>query len=156
MTESGSQPRPTFCSRCGRPLSADAKFCSDCGTPRGGGVTAAAGQVLPANTRRFSLYEVGQEETGNPLVDFLMFRRMIIPVLIRVVFVVSLVACVIGFLVSLAAGSVGAALAFVIVGPFVARLYCELFILLFVMNDTFSDMRRILTEIRDIERIQAA
>jgi hypothetical protein len=155
MTDSGSQPRSPFCSHCGRPLSADAQFCSDCGTARGGNRPAGS-QVLPANTRRFSLYEVGQEQTGNTLVDFLMFRRMIIPMLIRVVFVVSLLVCVIGFLVSLAAGNVGAALLFLFIGPLVARLFCELFILLFVMNDTFSDMRRILTELREIVRIQAA
>jgi hypothetical protein len=136
-------------------MAADAQFCSDCGTSRGG-AGRAGGQVLPGNTRRFSLFEVGEEQTGNALVDFLMFRRMIIPVLIRVTFVISLVVCVIGFLVSLITGNIGAALLFLFVGPFVARLYCELFILLFVMNDTFNDMRRILTELRDIARTQVA
>src|SRR6266513_5442466 len=101
MTGSGSEPL-LFCSYCGRPLSPDAQFCSDCGTARtGAGPRPSAAQVLPSNARRFSMFEVGQEQSGNALVDFLMFRRMIIPVLIRVVFVISLVACVIGFLVNL-------------------------------------------------------
>ncbi len=157
MTESGSQPQPLFCSHCGRPIAADTQFCPDCGTARSG-ARPAGGQVLPSNARRFSLFEVGvgQEQSGNAVIDFLMFRRMIIPVLIRVMFVVALVVCVIGFLVSLVTGNLGTALLFLIAGPFVARIYSELVILLFVMNDTFSDMRRILSEIREFQRIQAA
>ena len=115
-----------------------------------------ASRVLPSNARRFTMYEANQEPSGNVLVDFMMFRRMIIPLLIRVVFVVSLVVCVIGFLVSIVGGNIGAGLLFLIAGPFVARLYCELLILLFVMNDTFNDMHRILSEIRDMQRIQVA
>jgi len=142
----------TFCPRCGRAQPADAHFCANCGAPRGGGVQQV-GRVLPGNARSFDLLEsVGQEQTGNSWIDFLMFRRMIIPILIRILFVVALVVCGVGFLVSLAQREFGAALLWLIAGPLAARLYGELFILLFVMNDTFSDIRRLLADIRNLER----
>ena len=143
---------PSFCPRCGREQPEAAHFCANCGAPRGGGIPQG-GQVLPANTRHFDVLEsVGQEQSGNGWVDFLMFRRMIIPILIRILFVIALIVCAIGFVVSLVQREYGAALAWLIGGPLAARLYGELFILLFVMNDTFSDMRRILADIRNLER----
>jgi hypothetical protein len=101
-----------FCARCGRELEADAHFCPNCGAPRAGG--AAASGVLPSNARRFELFEVGRHQTDHSWIDFLMFRRMIIPILIRILFVVALIVCVLGFLVSLIQSNVGAALAFLV------------------------------------------
>jgi len=147
MSESG------FCARCGRELAADAHFCPNCGAPRAGG--PAASGVLPSNARRFELFEVGQQQTDHSWIDFLMFRRMIIPILIRILFVVALVVCVLGFLVSLIQSNIGAALAFLVFGPLLARIYCELIILLFVINDTLADLHRTMTELRDIERSRA-
>jgi hypothetical protein len=142
----------TFCPRCGRVQPEDAHFCANCGAPRTGGVPQV-GRVLAGNARHFDVLEsVGQEQTGNGWIDFIMFRRMIIPILIRVLFVVALVVCAIGFIVSLAQREFGTALLWLIGGPLAARLYGELFILLFVMNDTFSDIRRILADIRNLER----
>jgi hypothetical protein len=143
-----------FCARCGRELAADAQFCPHCGTPRGGGAPAA--RVLPSNERAFSLFEASQEQTGNWWLDFLLFRRMIIPIIVRILFVVSLIVVAIAFLVELLQREIGAAFAFLIFGPLVARVYCELIILLFVMNDTLSDMRRTLVELRDAERARIA
>jgi hypothetical protein len=34
-------------------------------------------------------------------------------------------------------------------------MYCELIILLFVINDTLADLHRTMTELRDIERSRA-
>jgi zinc ribbon protein len=148
-----SEPAQAFCARCGRALAADAQFCSTCGAAvGGGGVTQAASRVLPSNARLFDLFENSQTQTGTSWIDFLMFRRMMIPILIRILFIVALVVCVIGFLVSLLTLQWGAALAFLIVGPLVARIYSELIILLFVMNDTLSDLLRTIGEVRDIER----
>ena len=142
-----------FCARCGRPLAADAQFCSNCGSPRDGG--HAASRVLPSNARLFDLFEHSQDQTGNTWIDFLMFRRMMIPILIRILFIVVLVVCAIGFLISLLTLNWGSALAFLIVGPLVARIYGELVILLFVMNDTLAEIRRTMLEVRDIERSRA-
>jgi hypothetical protein len=150
MSESAQQ---SYCARCGRGLSADAQFCSNCGTPRSGG--AATSRVLPSNARLFELFENSQDETGHTWVDFLMFRRMMIPILIRVLFVVALIVCAIGFLVSLITANWGSALAFLVIGPLLSRIYAELIILLFVINDTLSDIRRTIVEVRDIQRSRA-
>ncbi|MBV9898061.1 MAG: zinc-ribbon domain-containing protein [Chloroflexi bacterium] len=147
MSDSG------FCARCGRPLAAEAQFCSSCGTPRGGG--PGASRVLPSNARLFELFENSQDQTGNAWIDFLMFRRMMIPILIRILFVGALIVCAIGCLTSVVTLNWGSALAFLIVGPLVARIYGELVILLFVMNDTLAEMRRTMLEVRDIERTRA-
>lgn len=147
-----SESAPGFCARCGRALTADAQFCPTCGTPRGSAGARASGTVLPSNARLFDLFENSQAQTGNAWIDFLMFRRMMIPILIRILFIVVLLVCAIGFLVSLLTLQWGAALAFLIVGPLVARIYGELIILLFVMNDTLTDIRRTMLEVRDIER----
>ena len=143
-----------FCARCGRELAADAQFCPHCGTPRGGG--APASRVLPSNERVFSMFEASQEQTGNWWLDFLLFRRMIIPVIVRIIFIVSLVVIAIAFLVTVLQKEIGLAFAILIFGPLIARVYCELIILLFVMNDTLSDMRRTLVELRDVERARIA
>ena len=145
-----------FCAHSGRELPADAHFCSNCGTPSGGAGSPTPGGVLPSNTRRFELFEMSQEQTGHSWADFLMFRRMIIPILVRILFVVALVVCVIGFLVNLIESNIGAALGFLVIGPLVARIYSELIILLFVINDTLSDLHRTVAELRDIERSRAA
>ena len=146
-----------FCARCGRELAVDAHFCSDCGTPRAGyAPTPTSTSVLPSNAQRFDILHVNPEQTGHSWIDFLMFRRMIIPILIRILFVVAVVFCVIGFLVNVVQSNIGAALAILIVGPLVARIYCELIILLFVINDTLADMHRTMAELRDIERSRAA
>jgi len=146
-----------FCARCGRELAADAHFCSNCGTPRAGGAPASA-NVLPSNARRFehvALTEDLGEQAGHSWIDFIMFRRMIIPILIRILFVIALVVCVIGFVVNLVESNIGAALGFLIIGPLVARIYSELIILLFVINDTLADLNRTVAELRDIERSRA-
>ena len=148
MSESGDFLN--FCARCGRGLAADAQFCANCGTPRRGRQTTS--NVLPSNARLFELFENTQAQTGNSWIDFLMFRRMMIPILIRILFVGALIVCAIGFLVSVATMNWGAAIVFVIVGPLLARIYSELIILLFVINDTLTDLYRTMVEVRDIER----
>jgi hypothetical protein len=143
-----------FCARCGREQPADAHFCSNCGAPRAGEPPASG--VLPSNARRFEVFDMNHDQTAHSWVDFLMFRRMIIPILIRILFVVALVVCVIGFVVNLIESNIGAALGFLIIGPLVARIYSELIILLFVINDTLTDLNRAVAELRDIERGRAA
>jgi UPF0716 family protein affecting phage T7 exclusion len=77
---------------------------------------------------------------------------MIIPVLIRVLFILILVGAVITALVLLVQGNVGGALGALILVPVVARLYGELLILLFVMNDSLTDIRATVAELRDRTR----
>jgi hypothetical protein len=75
--------------------------------------------------------------------DFLSFRKMITPVFIQVIFWIAVVMCVISALMAMAQGGVAiiAGLLFLIIGPFVARIYCELLIIMFRIYDELVAIR---------------
>jgi hypothetical protein len=82
--------------------------------------------------------------------DFLKFRKMITPVIIQVLFWVGVAGSVISALVimamSFSSSGGGAAqflggLVMLVVGPVVVRIYCELLILFFRMNETLTDIK---------------
>jgi predicted Zn finger-like uncharacterized protein len=95
--------------------------------------------------------------TSNVIIDFLLFRRMIAPIVIQVLFWIGLLICVImaGFQVIsgilLATGKSGSpwlavlgifgGLVILTVGPFVVRLYAELLILSFRIYETLTEIR---------------
>jgi Domain of unknown function (DUF4282) len=71
--------------------------------------------------------------------DFLRFETMITPFVIQAVFWIAVVVLIIAGVVQIAAadGGVGVAtgLATIILGPLLARIYCEIVIVLFRVND---------------------
>ena len=82
--------------------------------------------------------------------DFLKFRKMITPVIIQVLFWVGVAGTVIAALVVMAMsfGSSGGGAAqflggliMLVLGPVVVRIYCELLILFFRMNETLTDIK---------------
>jgi len=82
--------------------------------------------------------------------DFLKFRKMITPVIIQVLFWVGVAGAVIAALVMMAMsfGSYGGGAAqflggliMLVIGPVVVRIYCELLILFFRMNETLTDIK---------------
>lgn len=77
--------------------------------------------------------------------DFLTFRRMIAPVFIQALFWLGILGCVGGglFFLATAPGEqklLGAAVLFL--GPIVWRLYCEVMILGFRINNTLTDIQK--------------
>ena len=83
--------------------------------------------------------------------DFLTFRKMLTPVLIQILFWLSLAACIAVGTAQIILGLanlvqrpelVGLGLLILLVGPFVVRVYCEWLIVLFRINDTLTDIRR--------------
>ena len=83
--------------------------------------------------------------------DFLASRRMITPVIIQVVFWVGAALCVVAGLIGIVRGvteSYGGTwdfltgLALLLLGPLMTRVYCELLILVFRIDETLSDIRR--------------
>lgn len=79
--------------------------------------------------------------------DFLLFRRMITPVIIQVLFWIAVfgavVVGVVGFFVGLIQTDVevlAASLALIVFGPLVIRIYAELLILVFRINETLTDI----------------
>lgn len=81
----------------------------------------------------------------NPFVDFLMFRRMITPWIVMILYWVSVVLYIFGGLFSMIFGggfaSVLYGMALMFLGPFVSRIFCETIILAFRINETLTDIR---------------
>jgi hypothetical protein len=82
--------------------------------------------------------------------DFLTFRKMITPIIIQVLFWIGLAVCAISGIIIIVSGTTsysggGVAvligLVLLLVGPLVVRIYCELLILLFRMNETLNEIK---------------
>ncbi|MFC4402548.1 DUF4282 domain-containing protein [Gracilibacillus xinjiangensis] len=85
---------------------------------------------------------------------FLSFDKMITPTIIKVVFWIGLAITVLTGLGTMIAGfnsyygsgfQVFTGLLTIILGPLVIRIYCELLILMFKMNDALQDIREHVT-----------
>jgi len=77
--------------------------------------------------------------------DFLSFRRMITPIFIQVIFWTFVLIFVLGGLVGLLGGDTGGerfyGLLVLLLGPLIVRVYCEIVIIFFRMNETLTDIR---------------
>lgn len=85
--------------------------------------------------------------------DFLAFRTMITPVIIQIIFWIGVAFCVISGLFTMflgsrygGAGGFFTGLLILILGPVVVRIYCELLIVFFRMNETLTEIKNNLTE----------
>jgi len=81
--------------------------------------------------------------------DFLKFRKMITPVIIQILFWVGVAIAIIGAIGMMIYGvasdgqgiMVLVGLVMLVLGPVVVRIYCELLILFFRMNETLTDIK---------------
>ncbi len=77
--------------------------------------------------------------------DFLSFRKMITPVIIQIIFWIGVAAAIIGGIVVLVAadeaGTRVLGLLYMILGPLYWRVFCEMVILFFRMNETLTDIK---------------
>ena len=77
--------------------------------------------------------------------DFLTFRRMVTPILIQVVYWIVTVVVIVGGLVVLVAAPGGTeralGLAVLVLGPLVVRVYAEVLLVVFRINETLTDIR---------------
>jgi len=87
---------------------------------------------------------------SEKIIDFIKFRKMITPMIIQVLFWIGAVLAVLGGLVTMATsfgryGGGGAqflgGLLVIVLGPVVVRIYCELLILFFRMNETLTEIK---------------
>lgn len=84
----------------------------------------------------------------NPVIDFLLFRRMVAPILIMLLFwagtTLTVLACLAGIAVGLVRNQfLEAAVSFfgLFLGPLCVRVVCEVFIVIFRINETLTDIR---------------
>ena len=87
--------------------------------------------------------------------DFLKFRKMVTPAIIQILFWVGVVISVLAGLGTMVfsftrygggAGTFFGGLLFIILGPVVVRIYCELLILFFRMNETLTEIKNALEQ----------
>jgi hypothetical protein len=87
---------------------------------------------------------------NNKLSDFLSFRRMITPLIIQILFWAGVIISVIAGLIMIISGATSdyggggevlIGLLIIVIGPFAVRIWCELLILFFRMNETLSEIR---------------
>jgi hypothetical protein len=83
--------------------------------------------------------------------DFLKFNKMITPAIISVIFYVGSAISVIAGFVSIISGAnaiygggaqIFAGLFMILLGPFFIRIYCELLIVIFKMNEALQDITK--------------
>ncbi|MDF3055092.1 MAG: uncharacterized protein K0Q74_999 [Gammaproteobacteria bacterium] len=73
--------------------------------------------------------------------DFLLFKRMLIPYLVQVVFWLGFLACLLTGGVDLSKGFILRGIGTMIVGPILVRMLCEYVVVLFRINDTLTEIR---------------
>ncbi len=73
--------------------------------------------------------------------DYLAFRRMITPVLVQILFWIGTVVCLIVGLGLASRITILGSLVVIAGGVLIVRIYCELLILFFRMNETLTDIR---------------
>jgi hypothetical protein len=119
------------CQKCGASLQvqADGFHLLRSGRPPG----------LPASAS--SLREEYDSEGPSAFFDFLVFRRMVVPILIQILFWVGFAVCIVGGVVLLGTREPLMGLLLVFIGPVMVRMYCELLIVIFRMNETLTDIK---------------
>jgi Domain of unknown function (DUF4282) len=127
-----------FCQYCGNELAPDAGVCSRCGRSAPGAPQTVHAQSHPVSPG------------GLDWAEFITFRRMVTPVIIQILFWVGVglsVLFALGTIVSGAKSPFGgslqilAGLVMLVAGPLIVRVYCEILIVAFRINDTLSDIR---------------
>jgi hypothetical protein len=89
--------------------------------------------------------------------DFLAFRTMLTPVLIQIIFWVGAGICILIGLMFILSGATAQhggspnvlkGLAILILGPLTVRIYCEILIIFFRINETLTEIKHVLEERR--------
>ena len=81
--------------------------------------------------------------------DFLSFRKMLTPIIIQIIFWIGIVVCVIGGIVYIVMGVASRGggemvlygILSLIIGPLAVRIYCEILIVVFRINDTLTEIK---------------
>ncbi len=80
--------------------------------------------------------------------EYLTFEKMITPVVIKILFWIVVAACVLGGLFMLPQEPVSGIL-MIILGPLVARIYAEILMVMFKMNEHLFEIKELLAKKAD-------
>jgi hypothetical protein len=78
--------------------------------------------------------------------DFLLFRRMLTPILIQLIFWLGVIACIFTGIVDIARNETLSGLQILILGPILVRVFCEVLILFFRINETLTEIKNTVKE----------
>lgn len=73
--------------------------------------------------------------------DFLVFRHMLTPFLVQIIFWLGVLACIVTGVVNIAHDQVWKGLQILIGGPIAVRIMCEFVILFFRINETLTEIK---------------
>lgn len=73
--------------------------------------------------------------------DFVLFRRMLTPIFLQVIFWLGVAACLVTAIVDFHQKQWVEGLQMLILGPIIVRVACEMLILFFRMNETLTDIK---------------
>ena len=81
--------------------------------------------------------------------DYLSFRKMLTPVIIQIIFWIGAVICVLGGIIGIVTSAVADnaimilySILTMLLGPLVVRIYCEILIVVFRINDNLVEMNK--------------
>lgn len=149
------------CQHCGASVSEESLFCDNCGRPlplraasggQGGQGPASAPPWPGASGGQAASRPVYQGYSGG-MRDFLSFRKMITPIIIQIIFWAGVGFCLLAGLVMIVMGAttrfgggvqVLSGLLLFFLGPVVVRIYSELLIIFFRMNETLTQIGHLL------------
>ena len=77
--------------------------------------------------------------------DFFLFRRMLFPTLIQILFWLSILMCLVLGVSSLTQGQYLAGLITIVIGPLVIRIIAEYIIVIFRINDTLLEIKELIS-----------
>lgn len=81
--------------------------------------------------------------SNGKLKGYLNFDRMLMPILIQVLFWLGVVGVIVGGIVIMTQkNGVGPGLGLIILGPIGVRLYAEMLIVIFKINDTLNEVKQ--------------
>ena len=75
--------------------------------------------------------------------DFFLFRRMLIPYLVQVLFWLGIVTCIVLAITDFSQGGVWRGIGTLILGPIIIRMACEYVVVLFRINDTLTEIKHL-------------
>ena len=81
--------------------------------------------------------------------EYLSFKKMITPLIIQIAFWIGVVVTVVMGFVTMGQEGFLQGLLLIIVGPIVVRIYCELIIIIFSINDTLRETHKLLKDRND-------
>jgi len=85
--------------------------------------------------------------------EFLSFHTMLTPIIIQIIFWVGVAGCVIAGIIMITVGK-AQGLLIILLGPVAVRLYCEILIIFFRINDTLAEIKEVLEERRSTQPTQ--